>query len=159
MRLPWDISQLISPGIPRCTYLGDGRQASRERPSCQHLSTILPPITNPGAHHGPPWETFKGLQKTQSSKTKGESQVRQSLSPESRCIFECSAIFEWCLRPMSPSDYSMPCAGYRDTRQLRIRNESQSGARKVLKNAPHFGPWPIPLSIQFASSRCCTSDC
>jgi hypothetical protein len=26
----------------------------------------------PGAHHGIPWETFKGLRKMQSSETKGE---------------------------------------------------------------------------------------
>ncbi|KAL9127921.1 MAG: hypothetical protein Q9175_007641 [Cornicularia normoerica] len=41
----------------------------------------------------------------------------------------------------------MPCSGYRDTQQLRIRNESQSVARKVLKQAPHFEPLSLPLSI------------
>ena len=41
----------------------------------------------------------------------------------------------------------MPCSGYRDTQQLRIRIESQSVARKALKNAPHFEPQSLPLSI------------
>lgn len=41
----------------------------------------------------------------------------------------------------------MPCSGYRDTQQLRVRNESKSIARKVLKNAPHFEPQSLPLSI------------
>ena len=41
----------------------------------------------------------------------------------------------------------MPCSGYRDTQQLRVRNESQSVARKVLKNVPRFEPRSLPLSI------------
>jgi hypothetical protein len=39
------------------------------------------------------------------------------------------------------------CSGYRDTQQLRIRNESQSVVRKILKNAPPFVPQSLHLSL------------
>ena len=42
---------------------------------------------------------------------------------------------------------SVPCSGYRDTRQLRIQNESQSVVRRALKNAPPFEPQSLPLSV------------
>lgn len=41
----------------------------------------------------------------------------------------------------------MPCSGYRDTAQLRIRNESQSVAKKALKSAPRSELKPLPLSL------------
>jgi hypothetical protein len=41
------------------------------------------------------------------------------------------------------------CTGYRDTQQLRIRNESQAVRRKALsRNAPPFEPRSLPLSLE-----------
>lgn len=44
----------------------------------------------------------------------------------------------------------MACAGYRDTQQLRIRNESQAVRRKALsRNAPPFKPRSLALSLEW----------
>ncbi|KAK9319828.1 hypothetical protein V1517DRAFT_27087 [Lipomyces orientalis] len=41
------------------------------------------------------------------------------------------------------------CTGYRDTQQLRIRNESQAVRRKVLsRNAPTFDPHSLTVSLE-----------
>ena len=42
---------------------------------------------------------------------------------------------------------TITCSGYRDTQQLRIRNQSQSVARKVSKPHPCFEPQSLPLSV------------
>ena len=39
------------------------------------------------------------------------------------------------------------CLGYRDTQQLRIRNESDAVVRKALKNVSPFIPHSLPLSV------------
>jgi hypothetical protein len=44
---------------------------------------------------------------------------------------------------------SVSCSGYRDTQKLRIQNESQSVARKALKNAPPFDLDSLPLSLDW----------
>ena len=41
----------------------------------------------------------------------------------------------------------MTCSGYRDTQQLRIENETQSIAKKALRNAPLSQLYCLPLSI------------
>lgn len=41
----------------------------------------------------------------------------------------------------------MPCSGYRDTAQLRVRNESEIVAKKALKSAPRCEPRVLSLSL------------
>ena len=58
----------------------------------------------------------------------------------------------------------MPCSGYRDTQRLRIRDESQSVARKAQNNPPlckpHSLPWSIDMQAHdaffahYVSSKC-----
>ena len=42
---------------------------------------------------------------------------------------------------------SVGCSGYRDTQQLRVRNESQAVMMKALKHASTVGPQSLTLSV------------